>query len=261
MKLPKGQFIKKLGEGGEADVYLFGELPNPKSWMAVKVLKATPGDKNSGLKWENQILKRMRHPHIIKSYGIRIIPNGKLGLALEFVQGTTLHAQIEKTGSSKNSKLALKISRTLLSTLYDVHKNGIVHGDVSSKNIMLDDQGHVKLIDFGIASLVKSKTSKPMIKGNPLYLSERRWLGYEPSEADDLFGLGLVIVEIFQGRHPFKGIPLFEMKDQVTNFVRAKKWKADTPSPWHKFLDFLFLAPSKKERLEALRVSYPKFSQ
>ena len=235
-----------LGRGGMGAVYrarhiLLGDR------VAIKML---PPEMRSNTEWlrrfqrEGQAARRFRHPNAVTVYDLRTSADGTIYLVMEYVEGTTLDAELKKRGRFSPTD-ALSTLKPVISVLDAAHAMGVVHRDLKPENIMIGKAGTggeptVKLLDLGIAKLREvagaektgstNLTVAGQMLGTPYYMSPEQW-GELPndgsSEIDgraDIYSLGVVLYEIIAGRRPFGGMTILELRKQHVT---------ETPRPLH----------------------------
>lgn len=225
-----------LGKGGMGAVYkarhiLLGDR------VAIKIL---PPEMRSNTEWlrrfqrEGQAARRFRHPNAVTVYDLRTSGDGTIYLVMEFVEGTTLDAELKRRGKFSPAE-ALATLKPVISVLNAAHAMGVVHRDLKPENIMIGKAGTggepvVKLLDLGIAKLREvagaektgstNLTVAGQMLGTPYYMSPEQW-GELPedrnSEIDgraDIYSLGVVFYELISGKRPFSGVTILELRKQ-----------------------------------------------
>ncbi len=196
--------LTRLSKGGMATVYK-GRQESLNRTVAIKFLSAE-------FLWDDQVKKffdqeslviaRLNHPNIIHIIDRGVTPNGRPYFVMDYIDGYDLSEVTKQKQLSINSRLQL-----LLQTCKGMafaHKNGVVHRDIKPANILIDDQGHVYILDFGIAWLEASgKPEGEEIVGTPDYMSPEQFSDPQSvSQLSDIYSLGAVMYELFSGALP-----------------------------------------------------------
>jgi serine/threonine-protein kinase len=200
------RLVRKLGTGGMATVYLAedSELDRP---VAIKMLDERHAQ-------DEQFIERFRreaksaavltHPNIVSVYD-RGESNGTYYIAMEYLEGQTLKELLVARGPTP-IRVAVDYARQLLAALDFAHRNGIVHRDIKPHNVIIDSDGRLKVMDFGIARSVSSQvTEAGSIIGTAQYLSPEQARGASAGPAADLYSTGVVLYEMLTGSVPFAG--------------------------------------------------------
>jgi len=201
------EILAVLGRGGMATVYLAHDLPLDRK-VAIKVLAPALLAMGEGMverfKREARTAAALSHPHIIPIYAVKE-SNQILYFVMKHVQGRPLDAVIHDIGP-----LPIKMVQTILAQVGDAlayaHRHGVVHRDIKSANIMLDEEGWAVVTDFGIAKVQEAQglTMTGVTVGTPAYMSPEQCATCEVTGASDQYSLGVVAYEMLTGRLPFQ---------------------------------------------------------
>ena len=154
---------------------------------------------------EAQNAAGLSHPNIVSIYD-RGESEGTYYIAMEHVEGRTLKELIVARGPSPLG-IAIDYTRQILSALRFAHRNGIVHRDIKPHNVIVDGEGRVKVMDFGIAraGAASQMTEAGSIIGTAQYLSPEQARGAPVDQTSDLYSTGIVLYELLTGSVPFTG--------------------------------------------------------
>lgn len=194
-----------IGQGGMASVYLATqESLNRK--VAIKVLRnSNEAQLNERFIKEAHFIASLNNPHIITIYDISTLPGGDHYIAMEFVGGGDLD---ENRARFHEPLLVLSLIREIAEGLAVVHAKGIIHRDVKPANILFRENGTAVLTDFGIAKDVGNNsdlTQAGFSLGSPSYSSPEQAQGKPLDITTDIYGLGVILLELLLGYNPFKG--------------------------------------------------------
>jgi serine/threonine-protein kinase len=199
------EIIEKIGGGGMSIVYK-ARCRVLNRYVAIKVLReeltADP-DFVAKFKQESLSAASLTHPNIVNIYDTGI--EGDIYyIVMEYVKGETLKEYISKKGRL-SEKETLKISRQVAEALRHAHSNNIIHRDIKPHNIMITEDGIVKVTDFGIARASTSSTinNASNVIGSVHYFSPEQARGGYVDEKSDIYSLGIVIYEMITGVVPF----------------------------------------------------------
>jgi serine/threonine-protein kinase len=200
------EVLAMLGRGGMATVYLAHDLPLDRK-VAIKVLAPALLLMGEGMverfKREARTAAALSHPHIIPIYAVKH-SDQVLYFVMKYVQGRPLDAVIHDVGH-----LPIPMVQTILAHVGDAlayaHRHGVVHRDIKSANIMLDEDGGAVVTDFGIAKVEQAEglTMTGVTVGTPTYMSPEQCETREVTGASDQYSLGVVAYEMLTGRVPF----------------------------------------------------------
>ncbi|HEV2750864.1 MAG TPA: serine/threonine-protein kinase [Gemmatimonadales bacterium] len=202
------EILTELGHGGMAAVYLAHDLALDRK-VAIKVLSPALLLMGEGMverfKREARTAAALSHPHIIPIYAVKESEH-VLYFVMKHVQGRALDAVIHEVGP-----LPIAMVQTILAQVGDAlgyaHRHGVIHRDIKSANIMLDEDGWAVVTDFGIAKVVEAQglTVTGVTVGTPTYMSPEQCATHEVTGASDQYSLGVVAYEMLTGRLPFEG--------------------------------------------------------
>ena len=201
------EILTAVGHGGMATVYLAHDLALDRK-VAIKVLAPTLLLMGEGMverfKREARTAAALSHPHIIPIYAVNQ-SNEVLYFVMKHVQGRSLDVIIRDIGP-----LPLAMTQTILAQVADAlgyaHRHGVIHRDIKSANIMLDEDGWAVVTDFGIAKVLQAQglTMTGVTVGTPTYMSpEQCATTEEVTGASDQYSLGVVAYEMLTGKPPF----------------------------------------------------------
>lgn len=198
--------VRKLGGGGMADVYLCEDLTLGRH-VAVKVLlQRYLDDANfvERFRREAKAAAGLNQQNLVSIYDWGEV-DGTYYIVMEYVEGETLKDLIRRRGQLSGNE-AVAVGLQLLAAVEFAHRSGIVHRDIKPQNVMLDRDGTVKVMDFGIARAGDSgMTEVGSILGTAQYLAPEQAKGYPVDERSDLYSVGVVLYEMLTGTVPFKG--------------------------------------------------------
>ena len=210
---PRYRLLESLGKGGMGEVFLADDTQLGRK-VAIKFLaEALEADETARerLHREARSAAALDHPYICKIHELVVI-GGRRGIVMEHVTGETLQARLRRAPLSP--KEALEIAGEVAEALDEAHQHRVVHRDLKPSNVMLTTQGHVKVMDFGLAKQVRVETpsdeqstgslTDPGVRvGTPGYMAPEQLLGGQVDERSDLFAFGIVLYELLAGVHPF----------------------------------------------------------
>ena len=154
---------------------------------------------------EARAISRLNHPNIATIYAVDEF-EGQPFLAFEYLPGGTLRSELKRIYANGGSLPADKAFRWVVQVgraLAHAHNHGIVHRDVKSENILLTEDGSLKLTDFGVALMAGHASGGAETAGTAAYMSPEQALGLETDHLADMFSYGVVVFEMLTGRLPF----------------------------------------------------------
>ena len=194
------RIVGLLGRGGMGEVYRADDLKLGQS-VALKFLPSHFEKDSARLQRflaEVRIARQISHPSTCRVYDVSEV-DGHHFLSMEYVDGEDLASLLRRIGRLPNEK-AVQIARQLCAGLAAAHDQGILHRDLKPSNVMVDGRGRAKITDFGLATLVGEASD---VAGTPAYMAPEQREGRGVSVRSDLYSLGLVLYEIFTGKHAF----------------------------------------------------------
>jgi serine/threonine protein kinase len=209
-----------LGAGGMGEVYRARDVRLGRD-VAVKALPAASGadpDRIARFEREAQILAGLSHPHIAALYGLEEsgLPGSEQRaqfLIMELVAGGTLADRLKARPAGVRD--AITIARQIADALSAAHDRGIIHRDLKPANIAFTADGHVKVLDFGLAksyapsadapTVAPGGTQSGVVLGTAAYMSPEQARGQPLDKRTDIFSFGCVLYEMLTGRNPFSG--------------------------------------------------------
>ena len=217
------ELLEKIGDGGMAVVYK-GKDRLLNRYIAIKILRpefTKDATFVENFKRESQAAAGLTHPNIVGVYDV-----GREGninyIVMELIEGRTLNDIIEDEAPMDYKKV-IDISKQVAAALKIAHKNKIIHRDVKPHNIMITNDGIVKLADFGIARAVNDATlsTGSKIVGSVHYFSPEQARGNYVDERSDIYSLGIVMYEMLTGKVPFDGenpvtVALKHINEEIT---------------------------------------------
>lgn len=218
------EIIKSIGEGGMANVYLgYDEILDRN--VAIKILRGDlSNDEKFVRRFQREALSAssLSHPNIVEMYDVGE-DNGLYYIIMEYVEGKTLKQLLKKRGSLTLSE-AIDIMLQLTDGMQHAHDAYIIHRDLKPQNIMIQDDGQIKITDFGIAMALNSTqlTQTNSVMGSVHYLPPEQASGKGSTTKSDIYSMGIIFYELLTGKLPFKGdnaveIALKHMRDPLPN--------------------------------------------
>ncbi|MGA1865127.1 MAG: protein kinase domain-containing protein, partial [bacterium] len=201
------QIIEELGRGGMGTVYkaLDTEV-NEK--IAIKLLNPEiSNDERTIVRFRNELklARKVSHQYVCRMYEL-MKKNGTYFITMQYVSGEDLRSTINRVGQLSVKK-TLEYTRQICEGLNVAHRLGVVHRDLKPHNIMIDKDGKVRIMDFGIARSLKSTglTDSGVMIGTPQYMSPEQASEGDVDQRSDIYSLGIIIFELLTGTIPFKG--------------------------------------------------------
>ena len=228
------KIIEMIGSGGMGQVYL-AEDATMKRKVALKVLGEEFSHDTKRVKsFENEArtASQLNHPNILTVHDFLYEGNTSF-IITEFIEGETLRKKLQS--GPLDLSTALKIARQIASALEAAHERGVVHRDIKPENVIVREDGHVKVLDFGIAKLAERRTPEAELDparsgeheatsgfGTANYMSCEQVRGLDVDARTDVWSLGICLYEMLTGAPPFKG------EKSIDTFASILK---DDPAP------------------------------
>lgn len=216
------EILKSIGEGGMANVYLAHDAILDRD-VAIKVLR---GDLENNEKFirrfqrEAKSVSDLSHPNIVEVYDVGE-EDGQHYIVMEYIDGKTLKQLVQKRGALTVTEV-IDIMSQLTDGLAQAHDAYIIHRDIKPQNIMILDNGMIKITDFGIAMSMNATqlTQTNSVMGSVHYLPPEQASGKGATTKSDIYSAGILMYELLTGSVPFKGdnaveIALKQMKERI----------------------------------------------
>ena len=205
-QIGKYKIVELVGEGAMGTVYRATDSVLGRT-VAIKVMNASIArqqDHRQRFLREAQAAGSLQHPNVVTIYDLGEL-EGHLFIAMEFVHGTDLERLMTAVEPLKlQSKLDIIVD--VLMGLSYAHKHGIVHRDIKPANIRVAEDGHAKIMDFGVAHLASSDMTRTgLVVGTPSYMAPEQVMGGKAVPGTDLFAVGAVLYHLITGSKPFEG--------------------------------------------------------
>src|ERR1051326_2984135 len=211
------RILEKLGEGGMGAVYLAKDTRLGRR-VALKLLPAhfaSDDERVRRFEQEARAASALNHPNILTVHEIAE-SQGRRFIVTEFVEGRTLRERLLAEGRFALAE-ALDVCVQVAGALAKAHSSGIVHRDIKPENVMVDEEGHVKVLDFGIAKQLAGgrgvdteaptnaqvNTAAGVVLGTSTYMSPEQLRGLELDARTDIWSLGVMLYQMLAGRAPF----------------------------------------------------------
>ena len=218
------EVIRSIGEGGMANVYLGYDTILDRN-VAIKVLRGDlSNDEKFVRRFQREALSAssLAHPNIVEMYDVGE-DDGTYYIVMEFVDGKTLKQLLKKRGTLTLSE-AIDIMSQLTDGMAHAHDSYIIHRDLKPQNIMIKDDGQIKITDFGIAMALNSTqlTQTNSVMGSVHYLPPEQASGKGCTIKSDIYSMGIIFYELLSGSLPFRGdnaveIALKHMREPLPN--------------------------------------------
>lgn len=210
------QIRGELGRGAQSVVYRAFD-PQLEREVAVKTLHFSehkPGQ-NESLLAEARIVSPLRHPGIVPIFEAGEA-DGDVYLVFEYVRGESLAAYMRREGALAPVRAA-ELTVQILAAVAQAHGEGIIHRDLKPTNVLIDESGAVRVMDFGIACRVAGKGGQAGFAGTPSYMAPEYITTREVSERIDVFAAGVIFIELLTGRRLFAGDDIDKVMQRIVS--------------------------------------------
>lgn len=216
------EIIEELGKGGMGRVYRVEDKKLDQE-VALKLIKPEIAkDKKTIERFRNELklARNIRHKNVCGMFDLGETEDAHF-ITMEYIRGEDLKSFIHRSGQLAVGT-SIRIIKQICEGLSEAHKLGVVHRDLKSNNIMIDKEGNVRIMDFGIARSLEAKgiTGTGVMIGTPEYMSPEQVEGKEVDQRSDIYSLGVILYEMLTGRVPFEG---------NTPFTVGMKHKGEIP--------------------------------
>jgi len=216
------EVIEELGKGGMGKVYRVFDKKVEEE-VALKLIKpeiASDRDVIDRFRSELKMSRKISHRNVSRMHDLGD-EEGTYYITMEYVPGEDLRSFIHRS-KQLNVGTAVSIAKQVCEGLAEAHHLGVVHRDLKPQNIMLDEDGNARIMDFGIARSLRGKgiTGAGVMIGTPEYMSPEQVEGKEADQRADIYSLGIILYEMLTGHVPFEG---------DTPFTIGVKHKSELP--------------------------------
>jgi len=205
-----GQYrvLEFLGEGGMGTVFQVEHMALGRTYalkvLRTRVIEREPTAAQRFLR-EARTAARVHHENIVDVFDFGHLPDGRPYFVMELLEGESLASRVSRGALPPIEVVA--IARQLANALAAAHDRGVIHADVTPSNVLvIGDDLHVKLVDFGLAELASEglRDENPeFVLGTPAYISPEQLRGLAPTDRSDQYGLGAVLFELITGHPPY----------------------------------------------------------
>ena len=216
------QIIRTIGEGGMANVYLAHDTILDRD-VAVKILRGDLADDEKFVRrFQREAISAssLSHPNIVEMYDVGE-DDGQYYIVMEYVEGKTLKSLVKRRGALTLPEV-IDIMLQLTSAVACAHDSYIIHRDIKPQNVLIKEDGTVKITDFGIAMALNSNelTQTNSVMGSVHYLPPEQANGSGATIKSDIYSLGILMFELLTGKLPFKGenaveIAIKQMRERI----------------------------------------------
>lgn len=233
--------IQKIGEGAMGEIWLC-EDPSLARKVVVKQMQVSLvgyEDLVQRFQREAVLLAHLNHPNIVHAYSVWQERNGRLSLAMEYIQGKNLREILDVCPRPPVWVTAF-ILHEILQALVCAHRHQIIHRDLKPSNMMVEKNGRVRLLDFGIARNAgagQEMTLPGSVLGTAAYMSPEQISAQPVTPQSDLFSLGIIACEMLMGKHPFRGDSMEQTSQFILNLhIQPKHFTPEVPKAFAKWV-------------------------
>jgi serine/threonine protein kinase/Tfp pilus assembly protein PilF len=257
------QIIEELGKGGMGNVYkAIDTRINEK--IALKLIRPEIASEKKTLERfgnELKLARKIAHKNVGKMFDINV-EEATHYITMEYVSGQDLKGFIRQSGQM-GVGTAISIAKQICEGLSEAHKVGVIHRDLKPSNIMIDREGEVRILDFGIARSLKEKgiTGAGVMIGTPEYMSPEQAEAKEVDQRSDIYSVGVILYEMVTGRVPFEGDTALSiaMKHKGEAPKNPKEYNAQMPDDLSRLV-LKCLEKDKEKRHQSAGELYPELN-
>lgn len=270
------QIIKSIGEGGMANVYLAYDTILDRD-VAVKVLRGDlSNDEKFVRRFQREALNAssLSHPNIVEVYDVGD-DNGQYFIVMEYIEGKNLKDLLKKRGKLTTSEV-VDIMSQIADGLSVAHDSYIIHRDIKPQNIMILENGLVKITDFGIAMAMNATqlTQTNSVMGSVHYLPPEQASGKGSTLKSDIYSMGILMYELLTGKLPYRGDnaveialkhlkePLPSIRDELPDLPQSVEniiLKSAAKNPKNRYNDAREMYEDLKTCLDESRLNEPRY--
>ncbi len=270
------QIIKTIGEGGMANVYLAYDTILDRN-VAVKILRGDLSNDEKFLRrFQREALSAssLSHPNIVEVYDVGE-DNGQYYIVMEYIEGKHLKQLIKKRGKLTIPEV-IDIMTQIAEGIAHAHDSYIIHRDIKPQNIMILENGLVKITDFGIAMAMNSTqlTQTNSVMGSVHYLPPEQASGKGSTIQSDIYSMGILMYELLTGALPYKGDnaveialkhlkePLPSIREYLPNIPQSIEniiLKSTAKNPKNRYTDAREMCEDLKTAMDESRINEPKY--
>lgn len=228
------QIIKSIGQGGMAKIYLAYQ-PSVKREVAIKVLASDLQENTSFVNRfakEVEVIAHLQHPQIIPVYDFGK-QDDALYIVMAYMRGLTLAERIDNAPKGLPDEETIRLIDLICAGLDYAHSKGIVHRDLKPNNILMDENNHPYIADFGLAKLSEGKLelTNTMMTGTAAYMAPEIAQSGKSTKRADIYSLGIILFEMLTGRLPFQGETPYKMLSAHINkpVPNIREFRRDLP--------------------------------
>jgi len=232
------EILSELGRGAMGVVYKARD-PKINRIVAVKTISLAGQPPENEQEYRERFFReaeaagRVSHPGIVTIFDVGEEPKTRAPyIVMEFVSGESLDKLLSKDDRKLPVQTALQLALELAEALDCAHRQGVVHRDLKPANILMTDDGHAKITDFGVAKLnLSNQTLAGHALGTPAYMSPEQLSGDAVDGRSDLFSLGVILYTVLTGHRPFQGNSALTVSFKVVNREPIPATLLDTELP------------------------------
>lgn len=212
------RIIELLGSGGMGEVYRAERADGQfEQQVAIKLMRSGLSDRAQRFQAERQTLARLEHPNIAGLRDGGVAEDGRLFMVMDLVRGLPITQWCREHGCSLTQRLQL--FSAICDAVAYAHRKLVVHRDIKPNNVLVTEEGEVKLLDFGVARLLDQASTQDTLEGamSPGYAAPEQLTGEPITTATDIYALGVLLFELLTGANPWgrEALPLAALVGRV----------------------------------------------